>query len=226
MKRIYFGFFLAFSTTIFADSELCNMKINKNSPFLSYSADFNILKNDIPNGKIVRTGFMCPRYYYEIYDEMGMFQARGVTRFFSLGFFSPALADIDIYDANENYLGLIQGKLLSRSRVKFIFYDQGYNELFEAFFDKDSSDIVIYSHKTNLLADIKGITYGEVGVLNVDLINDQIDERLIKIFSAFVSDYFEVFLNDDSSSLMNDNLKAISDNAFDVLKKSAKTSLN
>ena len=87
-----------------------NWKIIKNSPVCSYSAEFFYKRNNSDDGKVVRTGLLCPRYYYDLFDNQNNFLARGITRVFSLGFLSCNLADIDVYE-NENYIGSISGKM-------------------------------------------------------------------------------------------------------------------
>jgi len=175
-----------------------NWVIQKSSPFLSYSAEFSYLKGEIKDSVVIRTGLLCPRYFYELYDLENNFQARGITRFFSLGFLSPEFIDIDVYDDNQNCIGLIQGKIFTKSRAKFVFYDYKQEEIAVACLEAETFDFLIVSAKdgTKILAKLTGNTFGEVGIINMELVskNMNLDERLLKIFGAYVSDWHEEFL--------------------------------
>jgi len=190
-------------TNIFANSEQIeekkqNIQVIKNSPFLSYSAEF-IFQNDANClGKIIRTGFMCPRYYYDLYDNDEGFTARGITRAFSLGLIYSRATDIDIYDNQDNVIGMIIGKILKRSRIKFNFYDAYQNPTATAYINGETNDIILVSanNPSKILAKFTGQSFGEVGYINIDFISGDttIDVRIIKVFAAFVSDFYENFM--------------------------------
>ncbi|NGX63793.1 MAG: hypothetical protein KR126chlam6_01207 [Candidatus Anoxychlamydiales bacterium] len=173
-----------------------NWTIHKNSPFLSYSAEFGFKKNKINEGKVIRTGFMCPRYYYDLYDKENNFQLRGITRFLSIGFFQPSFMDIDIYEGN-NLIAQVQGKILARARAKFNFYDAFGKKTATAYLNAKSADFLVVSPQgDDIIAHLKGSTFGEVGPLQMkfDEIDFAVDKRVLKIFAAFISDYNEHFI--------------------------------
>ena len=200
MKLIYLIFFILFLSNAYCDTAIEqqyeNWEVIKNSPFLSFSAEFSYTKNNANLGKVVRNGILCPRYYYDVFDNKNNFLARGITRFFSFGLFSQNLMDIDIYSENDSYIGCIEGKYITRSRSKFVFYnDQGY-ESAAAYLDAKTADFLIVSSQGVVIAKIKGNTCGEVGILDMEYYptKSSIDENMLKIFGAFVSDYHESFL--------------------------------
>jgi len=183
---------------VIEEQENNKWEIRKNSPFLSYSAEFVFKQADVNNGKVIRTGLLCPRYFYDVYDANDAFQARGITRFISLGFFSPDLIDIDVYDTSDVFIGSIVGKIIRRSRAKFIFYDTIGNTSAIAYLDAKTSDFLLVSpqDEMNVFAKVKGNTYGDVGIVEMEFIsrNSNVDEKMLKIFGAFISDYHESFL--------------------------------
>ncbi|MBN2478974.1 MAG: hypothetical protein JXA94_01975 [Parachlamydiales bacterium] len=186
---------LSFFILTAAFAEDTEWQIIKNSPFMSYSAEFLFKKGDVSDGKVIRTGFMCPRYYYDVYDDVGYFKARGITRFFSVGFIAPSAMDIDVYDG-DNYLGLIQGKVFTRT-IKFTFFNQLDQLVATAFLDARSADILIVENNNveKIIAKISGESFGDYGFLKVafEALNENIDERILKVFGAFISDYHQRF---------------------------------
>ncbi|NGX36598.1 MAG: hypothetical protein K1000chlam1_01447 [Candidatus Anoxychlamydiales bacterium] len=174
------------------------IQVIKNSPFLSYSAEF-FFQNDYASlAKIIRTGFMCPRYFYDLYDKDGGFSARGITRALSVGLLFPRVTDIDIYDNQDKFIGMFLGKILKRSRAKFNFYDEKENPNAIAYINGESTDIIIVSpdNPAKIFAKFTGQSFGEVGSLNIDFISNDcpIDDRIMKVFAAFVADFYETFM--------------------------------
>lgn len=173
-----------------------NWSIVKNSPLFSLSAEFDCKKGDVVDAKVIRTGRFCPRYYYDLYDSADGFQARGITRAFSWGFFFPWAMEIDVWDGNV-YVGKIAGKFFTKARAKFGFHDGHGNESAVAYLNTESSEFVIVSpqNEASVLADLKGKAYGDVSVWEMNFITSlQVDPRILKIFAAFVADYHSEFL--------------------------------
>lgn len=202
MKFIAVLFSLLFLTNVYSisptdEKKQENFEIKKSSPFLSYSAEFFITKDDVLNEKVIRTGLLCPRYYYDLFDENNTFQARGVTRFFSLGTFSDNLMDIDIYSKDDILIGSIEGKFIRKSRAKFVFYDNSRKEIAIAYLDSKKPDFLIVdaTKQANIIAKITSNTFGEVGILNMEIKpNIKMNAIMLKMFASFISDYNESFL--------------------------------
>ena len=124
MKRYVLLFLMAFGF-LSAETQDPTWRIVKNKPFFSLTAEFECRKNEDLDGKLIRTGRFAPRYYYDLYDSKHQFLARGITRAFSLGQIFPWGMEIDVYDMNGDYLGLIDGKTFTWARVDMKgIYDQ------------------------------------------------------------------------------------------------------
>ncbi len=174
------------------------VQVIKNSPFLSYSAEFFFQDDYSSLAKIIRTGFMCPRYFYDLYDKNGGYIARGITRALSVGLFFPRVTDIDIYDNQDKFIGMFQGKILKRSRAKFNFYDKREKPNAIAYINGESTDIIIVApdNPAKMFAKFTGQSFGEVGSINIDFISNDcpLDDRIMKVFAAFVADFYETFM--------------------------------
>ncbi len=174
-----------------------NWRVIKNSPLFSTSADFDFKNGNSSVGRVVRTGLLCPRYYYDLYSVQDNFEARGITRFFSLGFLFSWGVEIDIYDASSRYLGLIQGQTLTKARAKFMFYGPMGETRGIAYLNSEKANLLIVSplDESVVLAELTGDAYGDVSSWAVKLNHRllEVDSRLLKIFSAFVADYHSSF---------------------------------
>jgi len=181
-----------------ADNTSQSLRVIKNSNLFSLSAEFDFKNTGVSTDKVIRTGGLSPRYFYDLFDEDHNFQARGITRALSLGAFYSWGVEIDLYDTEESYIGLIQGELLTRSRAKFSFYDHSGRRTLIAFLNTESPEFLMVSTEDEgvVLAKLKIQSYGDIGTLDVNLLHDSmnIDERAFKIFCAFVTDYNQEFL--------------------------------
>lgn len=196
-----FAFLLAilvFTKAFSEDSAIESWRVMKDSPVFSLSATFDFKKEQTIDATVVRTGLFCPRYYYDLFDSQGEFQSRGVTRAISLGFFCSWAIDIDLYDANSNYFGLIQGKMITKARSKFIFYDGQGMATGVAYLNTEHADLIIVSpeDESHIIAKLKGDAFGDVSSWEVKIFDPalKLDERLLKTFAAFVADYHKDFL--------------------------------
>lgn len=172
-------------------------RVLKDSPIFSLSAEFDFLNEKKWDGKVVRSGGLCPRYYYDLFDSENAFIARGITRVFSLGFLYSWAMDIDVYDSNT-YIGSIQGKMATKARSKFSFYNAAGEEIGIAYLNEKSANFILVSPKEEgiVLAELKGEVFGDMSSWQINILKQpfSIDERLFKIFAAFVSDYDSRFL--------------------------------
>ena len=178
-----------------------SIQVFKHSPCLSYSAEFLLQNDNDCLEKIIRTGFMCPRYFYELFDEEDNFAVRGITRAFSWGLVFTRATDIDIYDNQDNFIGMIEGKILKMSRIQFNFYDANNNLVAIAYINYKTKDVTITSpdNPDQIFAKFTGLSFEENGSLNIDFIAEDcsIDDGLIKVFSAFIFDFYEKFMYSD-----------------------------
>jgi hypothetical protein len=173
-----------------------NWSIVKNSPLFSLSAEFECKKGDFVEAKVIRTGRFCPRYFYDLYDSLEGFQARGITRAFSWGFLFPWGIEIDVYDGYGYMIGKIEGKLFTKARARFGFFGIKSNELAVAYLNTETADFAIVSQQDEVLADLRGEEFGDVSVWKMNFIKPcfKVDPRVLKIFAAFVADYHSEFL--------------------------------
>jgi hypothetical protein len=167
-----------------------------NSPF-SYTAVFEIKKGETSAGKVVRTGLFTPSYYYDLYDANDSLLVRGITRVFSLGMLFAWGTDIDLYDGNQ-LVGMIQGKIWTRSRAKFSFYD-AYGQLTaSAYLNDESCNFLIVSEQNpgEVLAELDGKSFGDASIWKMKPINNplSIDEGALQIFAGFVADFQKNFI--------------------------------
>jgi hypothetical protein len=198
MKIFMVSALLWLSTYVYSGGQTnANLSIVKNSPLFSFSAEFDCKKGDILESKIIRTGLFCPRYFYELQDAHGNFQAQGITRFFSLGFLFAWGMEIDVHD-QDGVIGKIEGQMFTKSRAKFVFYNAGGQETTVAYLNTEKPEFVIASaqNEAEILANLKGKTYGDLCVWEIEPVQPELrlDPRLLKIFSAFASDYHSSFV--------------------------------
>jgi hypothetical protein len=170
------------------------------SPFFAYSVECQLKKGEQPDGKVVRTGLCCPRYYYDLFDEEGLFRARAITRVFSLGMLvSPSALEMDLYDETEQWIGSIEGQVFVDARASYLFYNAERRLTGIAYLDSESADFLILSPEDqgrNPLAIYKGKLFGEFSSWKMKVLDDslEIDERLLKIFGGFIADYHTSFI--------------------------------
>lgn len=180
-----------------AETKENTWRVMKNSPPLSYSAEFSYHKGEVLDGKVIRTGLLTPRYYYDLFDSQGNFQARGITRFLSLGTLFSWGIQIDLYDA-ESFIGMIDGKVFTKARAKFVFYNNIGDSIGVAYLNNENADFIIVSPKdeATILADLKGKAFGDLSSWEMKSFHQPslFDERLLKVFAAFVADYHARFL--------------------------------
>ena len=197
MRSIYFLFFLLTIIKGYSeDSQGWNMV--KKSDFLSYTAEFTCLENKQAAGKIIREGLLTPRYSYDLYDSQNTFQARGITRAFSLGSLCIWGTEIDLYDQTESLIGSIEGQFFTNSRAKFVFYDADRNIQGYAYLNNKTADFFLVSGEDQsvVLGSLIGEAFGDVSSFTFSPSEELslLDERLLKIFTAFASDFHSNFL--------------------------------
>lgn len=197
MKHFFFLAFLALFANGFSDVSESSWSMNKRSALFSFTAEFECKGGDVLQGTGVRTYAGCPRYYYDLFDTQNQFEARGITRFFSLGALAAWAMDIDLYDIHGNYFGMIQGKVFTRARAKFAFYDARGVEVADAFLNTETTEFIITSplNESVILAQLKGRDFGDIA--SWELITHRplpIDQRLLKIFAIFIADYHREFI--------------------------------
>ena len=150
--------------------------------------------------KVIRTGGMCPRYFYDLYDTEGYFSARGITRAFSWGLIDKRRPTIDIYDYQDNFIGVIESKFQKGSNLQFNFYNAHHNLAAIAYINKEMQEIIIVSpdDPNQIFSKFRGQSgFEEAVFLNISFTSDccPIDNRIIKIFAALIADFYDNFIH-------------------------------
>lgn len=177
--------------------------VTKDSSPCAYTAVFDIAKADQSSYKVVRSGLFTPRYYYDLYDTNGTFLVRGITRAFSLGMVFAWGMEIDLYDNNE-WIGMIEGRMWTKSRAKFSFYDAMSQLTASAHLNDESSNFLIVSEQdqAQILAELKGKSYGDASMWEMKFLKPSatVDERALQIFASFVADFQNNFVRPPKQS--------------------------
>jgi hypothetical protein len=167
------------------------------SPYL-VSTYFEMYGDNRYEGRVIKNHINV-RTAYDLYDPMGNYQAQGICQVLSLGFFYAWAKDIDIYDAQGERIGLIEGQLLTTTSAKYSFYNQDDELLADAYLDCKSSGFTVMTPDGRTIAKLKrqfiqdDIDPWEVVIYETHLL----DKRIFRIFSAFAIDFQEHFKEDN-----------------------------
>jgi len=197
MKFLTWVLSLLIFTSVYSnvDNSINSWQIKKKKPFLAYTAKFTLVQKDQSKNTIIRTGLLTPRYFYDLLDADGGWEVRGITQFLSWGMLSRNLMDIYLYD-QKGFIGSIQGKFFTNARSKFIIFDEHNQMIANAYVNSESADFVVLNEdESKILAKLEGGSFGDVSLLDVKFQNElKFDARILKIFTAFVSDYHDYFI--------------------------------
>lgn len=178
-------FFLLFGTC-FASNKYCYSVIKNPYRFSSY---FEMMGEKRYEGRVV-SNFFHVRTTYDLYDTNGHYEGQGICRMLSLGALFSWARDIDLYDKSGFCIGMIQGSVWTASKAKFNLYDAQGVLIASAYQNNNASSFNLLDAsplkrlvgvvKRNATADEWEVTLYQ---------NDMVDHRILKIFSAFISDY-------------------------------------
>lgn len=141
----------------------------------------NVIKNKVR---------LTTNYHY--YDPQGNHTASAYPRILSLGAFFTWAGEIDLYDANGKWLGLIEGSMMTLLPSKFSFYNDKSQLIGTGYMDADCLGVTILdpNTETKTLAHLRRIFVKDVTdhwTLSISNPND-IDPRFIYLFAAFALD--------------------------------------
>ena len=160
----------------------------------SHGTFFEIDSEDTYRGNVKKSKFL--RHYYDLSDINGEC-ATGIKRFFSLGSFFAWAAEIDIYDANDKWLGKIEGKVLTTAKARFHLYDKYEDLVGIAVIDDTGKGITITKpgNETYTLARLerKIIEGGEDHWKVIVYEPATLEDRLIRVFAGFCLDVQDRF---------------------------------
>lgn len=164
----------------------------------SLSTFFEIDSEDTYRGNVKKSQFRV-RDHYDLSDKDG-WCATGIKRMASLGSFYDWGAEIDIYGVNNEFLGAIEGKILTTASTKFMLFDRYKKLVGIAFVDLDGRGATITDPNNETYA-LARFTRNFV----LDVQDDwsvvvyepkNLDDRLIRIFAAFLVDSQNSFHED------------------------------
>lgn len=159
------------------------------------STFFEIDSEDTYRGNIKKSIFRL-RDCYDLSDKDG-WCATGVKKIFSLGLLFDWGAEIDILGVHGEFLGSIQGEVLTTAKARFSIYDRNKNLVGIAFIDKDGKGVTINppNNETYTLARFTRHFIQDVeddwSIIVYEPKN--LDDRIIRIFAAFCVDRQDSF---------------------------------
>jgi len=163
------------------------------------SSFFEIDTEDTYRGNIKKSSFRI-RNCYDLSDKDG-WCATGIKRFLSVGLFFNWASVIDIWGVNDEWLGMIEGNILSTSKAKFSIYDREETLIGIAYMDLQGLGVTITppENEAYTLARLERVfvpdaaDYWKVTVYEPE----KFDDRLIRIFAAFCVDTQASFYRDN-----------------------------
>ncbi len=156
----------------------------------SFSSFFEIDSEDTYRGNVKKSQFRL-RDHYDLSDKDG-WCATGIKRIFSLGSLYDWAAEIDVFGVNDEFLGAIEGKVLTTAKARFLLFDRNREVVGIAFIDLDGKGVTI-TDPNNETYTLARLTRNFV----LDIQDDwsivvyepeNLDDRLIRIFAAFCID--------------------------------------
>jgi len=163
-----------------------------------FSSFFEIDSEDTYRGAIKKSSFRL-RVNYDLSDRNG-WCATGVKRIFSLGSLLNRFAEIEIYGVQGEFLGLIQGKLITTGKATFYIYDKNQELIGIACIDRKGQGATISApdNEAYTLARLDRVfvqdipDYWKVVVYEPE----NLDDRIIRIFAGFCLDVQDSFHKD------------------------------
>jgi hypothetical protein len=157
----------------------------------TFSTVFDMATEKNLLGSVVKSVFHIATHY-DAYDRFGIYEGQGICRLLCLGLFYTWGTEIDLYDADGEKVGMIDGQVMSSETAKFSFYDAygqrvaiGYldqNCMGFSLVDPDNSSFVLARLSRNFILDT--VDNWDVVIYHPELI----PPRLVKIFAAFACD--------------------------------------
>jgi hypothetical protein len=175
------------------------LEFNVHQQDYTFSTVFEMNSKERNLGSVVKSSLRV-RTNYDLYDSKGKSEATGICRILTLGAIYSWAREIDLYDTNEKYIGMIDGQAVTGSGAKFSIYDAVGNRTGIAYLDNNSSSFTILNPKNERLhlAKFKR-NFIKDTIDNWDVTvyeKEALDLRAVKIFAAFAVDTQEDFKED------------------------------
>ena len=164
---------------------------------------FQIHSEDTYIGTNKKSSFRL-RTNYDLSNKDG-WQATGIVRILSLGSVFPWAKEIDVYDTQGTKIGMIDGQMVTTEEAKYSIYqydEQGdYIRIGIAYLneERDAFSILESDGGPHPIAQLRRVfVVGAADYWEVDVYYpEKIDDRIIRILSAFALDHQSSFLSDD-----------------------------
>jgi hypothetical protein len=203
-----------FASTLFAgvhEDHPYEFDIRKD-PYL-FSTHFQIDSTNTYTGTVKKSAFRL-RTEYELSDENG-WQATGKRRIMTLlGDLFTWGVEIDIYDTSGVQIATVDGQAGTSNIAKFNLYeydDEGnHTRVGVAFLDGDFDTFTLFPDENNPEPIAKLERYnvsisGQIDYWKIKVYHpEQIDDRLVRIFAAFVIDHQDKFRSKAAEAEMDD----------------------
>lgn len=207
MLRNIFSFFIlsicCFSNSLFGWDEAAFNNYGEPYTFqvipkeYKFSKEFEFHSQDVPYGRVKSSTFRL-RTNYDLADRDG-WQATGVTRLFSLGSMFSWAKQIDIYDTEGTYIGMISGEMLTTAKAKYTLYDCHGAVAGYAYVDNTGDAIAIQDPEISSRAIAHFLRDADKDSWGVSVYEPEaVDFRILRIFAAFIVD-IQTYLHPDNS---------------------------
>jgi len=197
MRWIIFACFLTMSLNASVHEALpYELKIQRKD--YRFSTYFEIDSDDTYRGSVKKSRFRV-RTNYDLSNQYG-WQATGICRLLTLGALYTWATEIDIYDTEGSWIGMIDGQVMTTAAARFSLYNEDSELAGIAYLDKNCQGVTITSPDNEAYTIAK---FDRIYVL--DKVDDwevsvfdptRIDDRLIRIFAAFILDHQSEFKAD------------------------------
>jgi hypothetical protein len=165
----------------------------------TFSTVFDCLGEHDFLGTVVKSSFRV-RTHYDLYNVKGHYEWVGICRALTLGAFYDWAREIDIYDHDGNYVGMIDGQMATDSKAKYSIYNGMGTRVGIAYLDHAGAAFTIVNpNKENHYIAylqrhfvINAVDHWKVTVYD----QNEIDLRIIKVFAAFALDSQNSFRED------------------------------
>lgn len=168
----------------------------RRDPYM-FATFFQISSKDTYVGSVKKSAFRL-RKNYDLSDKNG-WQATGTVRLLTLGSIYSWASEIDVYDTRGIKIGMIDGQLMTTENAKFSLYeydDEGSaTHIGTAYLDRDCDSFTILFPDGSPTPIAKLERFRSAAGNDVDFWRTQvyypeyIDDRLVRIFAAFVTDH-------------------------------------
>lgn len=163
------------------------------SPYY-FSTYFEMRGKNRYEGRVIKEHLNF-RTTYDLYDPDGRYEGQGVCQILSLGAIYPWAKDIDIYDERGARIGFIDGQFLTLTTAKYNLYHEYDGLVATAYLDRSSSGFTVMDAQERTIAFLKrNFVQGDIDSWQVVQYDPGgLDQRILKIFSAFAIDFQEYF---------------------------------